>query len=78
MQKMQQRNLTEAKTQLAELIEAAASGEEVIIARGDGSLFKIVPVPSPKPVPKFGSARGLITMSDDFDEPLEGFEDYTP
>jgi hypothetical protein len=36
-------------------------------------LFKIVPVSSP--VPKFGSARGLITIADNFDEPLEGFED---
>ena len=28
--------------------------------------------------PKFGSAKGLIKMSDDFDEPLEDFEDGTP
>ena len=26
--------------------------------------------------PHFGSARGLITMSDDFDEPLEDFIEY--
>lgn len=26
--------------------------------------------------PKFGSARGLIQMSDDFDEPLEDFKEY--
>lgn len=25
---------------------------------------------------KFGSAKGMITMSDDFDEPLEDFKDY--
>lgn len=25
------------------------------------------------PHPRFGSARGLISMSDDFDEPLEDF-----
>ena len=25
-----------------------------------------------------GSAEGLIKMSDDFDAPLEGFEDYQP
>jgi hypothetical protein len=24
----------------------------------------------------FGSAKGLITMSDDFNEPLEDFKDY--
>ena len=25
---------------------------------------------------KFGSAKGLISMSPDFDEPLEDFKDY--
>lgn len=29
-------------------------------------------------IPKFGSAKGSIRMSDDFDEPLEDFEEYTP
>ncbi|MEG4147966.1 DUF2281 domain-containing protein [Microcoleus sp. Pol12B5] len=27
-------------------------------------------------VPLFGSKRGLILISDDFDEPLEDFKDY--
>ena len=26
----------------------------------------------------FGSAKGLIEMSDDFDDPLEDFEEYAP
>ena len=30
-----------------------------------------------KPRPKFGSAKGLIEISDDFDEPLEDFEAYS-
>lgn len=30
------------------------------------------------PVPEFGSAKGLIKMADDFDEPLEDFADYVP
>ncbi|MFB2118765.1 DUF2281 domain-containing protein [Parapedobacter sp. 2B3] len=29
-----------------------------------------------KPVPKFGSAKGLFVMHNDFDEPLEDFKDY--
>lgn len=29
-----------------------------------------------KPVPKFGSAKGMFVMHDDFDEPLEDFKDY--
>ena len=28
------------------------------------------------PQPRFGSAKGLVWMSDDFDEPLEDFKDY--
>lgn len=75
---MHQVNLKEAATQLAELIEEAAGGEEVIIIRSDGTSFKIVPIGAVGVTPKFGSAKGLVRMSDDFDEPLEGFEEYTP
>lgn len=75
---MHQINLKEAETQLAKLIEAAASGEEVVITRSDGASFKIVPINTIKPRPKFGSAKGLIRMSNDFDEPLEDFEEYAP
>ena len=28
--------------------------------------------------PRFGSAKGMIEMSDDFDEPLDDFMDYMP
>lgn len=30
----------------------------------------------PKRPSNFGSAKGLITMSDDFNEPLEEFQEY--
>ena len=33
-------------------------------------------VPSQKPQPKFGSAKGLIHIAPDFDEPLEDFKPY--
>jgi antitoxin ParD1/3/4 len=29
-------------------------------------------------IPRFGSAKGLVRMSDDFDAPLEDFEEYAP
>jgi antitoxin (DNA-binding transcriptional repressor) of toxin-antitoxin stability system len=73
---MHQVYLKEAETQLAELIEEAASGEEVIIPLSDGVSFKIVKVGAVEARPRFGSAKGLVKMSDDFDESLEGFEDY--
>ncbi len=68
---MQQVALKEAETQLAELIGIVAGGEEVVITKDDGSAFKIISVGCDKPYPKFGSARGLVEMSDDFDDPLE-------
>jgi antitoxin (DNA-binding transcriptional repressor) of toxin-antitoxin stability system len=71
-------NLQEAETCLVELIEAAASGEEVIIIGKDGASFKIMPLAGVEVSPKFGSARGLVKMSDDFDEPLADFEEYAP
>ena len=75
---MHQVNLKEAETRLAELIEEVAGGEEVVITRSDGASFKIVPLRTVGASPKFGSAKGLVRMSDDFDEPLEDFEEYTP
>ncbi len=70
--------MKEAETRLAELIGMVAGGEDVGIIKDDGSGFKIIPFPYKKPYPKFGSAEGLVEMSDDFDEPLEDFEEYVP
>ncbi len=75
---MQQVALKEAETRLAELIGMVAGGEEVVITKDDGSGFKIIPFFYKRPYPKFGSAAGLIEMSDDFDEPLEDFGEYMP
>ena len=71
---MPQIDLSYAQTHLAELIEEAARGKEIIITQNDGWAFKIVPVQQPKQRPRFGSAKGLIRMSDDFDESLKDLE----
>lgn len=73
---MHQVNIEEAKTHLPDLIDAAIKGEEVVIAKDEQHPVKLVPVSRAKPRPQFGSAKGLITMSDDFDEPLEDFAEY--
>lgn len=70
--------LQEAAGRLAALIDEVASGEEVVITRADGATFKIVPVARMPPFPKFGSAKGRVKMTEDFDEPLEDFRAYTP
>jgi antitoxin (DNA-binding transcriptional repressor) of toxin-antitoxin stability system len=69
-------SIEQAKTQLPELIEAAVSGEEVVIAKDDQHLVKLVPVSLEKRRPQFGSAKDSIRMSDDFDESLKDFAEY--
>jgi prevent-host-death family protein len=71
-------SLQEAEKQLRHLIDEAEQGEEVVITRGDGASFKLVPLSKVKPRPTFGSAEGKIWMSEDFDEPLDDFDDYMP
>jgi prevent-host-death family protein len=65
-------DLEEAKEHLAELVEQAARGEEVVITRNSRPLARIVAIRSRKER-QFGSAKGLIEMADDFDAPLEDF-----
>jgi len=68
--------LNEAKSKLAELVDEVASGEDVVITRSDRMSFRIVGTEEQKPTPTGGSARGLIKMADDFDEPLADFKPY--
>jgi antitoxin (DNA-binding transcriptional repressor) of toxin-antitoxin stability system len=75
---MYQVRLNEQNDRLVQLIERVVQGEEVIILCDDGSSFELMPMNPNRKKPKFGSAKGLIWISDDFDEPIEGFEDYEP
>lgn len=71
--------LEDAQVRLADLMAAAIRGEEVVITRPDDTAVRLVPVapPSAKPRPRFGSAKAsILHMADDFDAPLEDFEEY--
>ena len=69
-------NIAEAKARLSELVEKAASGEEIVIARDHKPVAKLVPVRSDAPrLP--GSAKGQIWIAPDFDELPDDFSDYT-
>ena len=70
---MQIVNITEASEHLSELVEAAINGEEIIITKDNQPLIKLVPFKTGR---RPGSAKGLFTISDDFDEPLDDFKDY--
>jgi prevent-host-death family protein len=74
---MYQVDIVEAKEKLLELIEAAMRGEEIAIAKDNEPVVKLVAIPKKsKPNRQAGSAKGMVWMSDDFDEPLEEFKEY--
>jgi antitoxin (DNA-binding transcriptional repressor) of toxin-antitoxin stability system len=74
---MQKVSLEEARIRLNELIKSAISGEEIYIISNDDQLsIKLVPHKEKKTKRRFGSAKGSIIISDNFDEPLEDFKDY--
>ncbi|MEQ1593254.1 MAG: type II toxin-antitoxin system Phd/YefM family antitoxin [Thiobacillaceae bacterium] len=63
-------NIHEAKTNLSALIAAAEAGEEVVIARANKPVVKLVAL-EPKPVQRIpGLHKGEFYMADDFDAPL--------
>jgi prevent-host-death family protein len=64
-------NLYEAKNQLSSLVERAASGEEIIIAKHGQPRAKLVPIPRAKKGPrKPANALKIKWISPDFDDPL--------
>ncbi len=74
---MQTLTLQEAQDRLPELIDVVVSGEEVMIARNDGMIVTLMLLNPALPKPKFGSAQGLVKILDGFDDPIEGFENYS-
>jgi prevent-host-death family protein len=61
--------LYEAKTHLSSLVDRAAAGEEIIVAKHGRPMAKLVPIRgSARRRP--GRAKGKITMRSDFDAPL--------
>lgn len=66
-------NIHEAKTHLSRLVDRAAAGEEIVIAKNGKPVAKLVPLSEDlKPRP-LGRMKGKIWMADDFDETPEWF-----
>jgi len=70
---MTQLDIGQAKSNLAELLNLAIQGEEIVITQDNKPVAKISPIKRPL---KRGSAKGKVWISDDFDEPLEDFQEY--
>lgn len=69
--------LTQAQTELPRLIEAIGRGEKVVITQASQPIAQLVLPPRRAGRLEYGSAAGLITFSDDFDDPLEDFAEYS-
>ncbi len=64
--------LGEAENHLADLLDRAAKGEDILISRDGKPPIRLVPVPVPSKEPRqFGqNFLGITYISPDFDDPL--------
>lgn len=63
-------NLHEAKTQLSRLVDRAARGEEIVIAKAGRPRARLVGLRPPAAKRRPGGAKGRIWIAKDFDAPL--------
>ena len=63
-------NLYAAKTRLSELVERAARGEEVVIAKAGVPKARLVPLERPTLPRTPGAWKNRVVIGPDFDAPL--------
>ncbi len=61
-------NIHEAKTHLSRLVERAAAGEEVVIAKAGKPMAKLVPYQEEREPRQLGAWKGKVWIAPDFDE----------
>ncbi|MEO8313267.1 MAG: type II toxin-antitoxin system Phd/YefM family antitoxin [Pseudomonadota bacterium] len=64
-------NMHDAKTHLSRLVERAAQGEEIVIAKAGKPMARLGPLENAPRPKKFGLLEGRFTVPDDFDAPLD-------
>jgi len=64
-------NIHAAKTQLSRLVEQAASGDEIVIAKAGRPIAKLGPLHAGRRNKRrLGLLKGRLSVPDDFDAPL--------
>jgi len=63
-------NLCEAKSSFSQLVDRAAAGEEIIIAKAGKPLARLTAFPRDRKVRVPGGWEGQVQVAPDFDEPL--------
>jgi prevent-host-death family protein len=76
MGKVTKVNIAEAKAGLSRLVQKAMMGEEVVIARDNKPLLRLVPIEDATTPRTPGTAKGQVWTSDDFDATPGDFRDY--
>lgn len=74
---MAQFNIHVAKAHLSELIQKAILGEEIIIAKDNKPIARLTALQPSIGKRKLGTAKGMFTISKDFNEPLADFDEYS-
>ena len=69
-------NMHEAKTQLSRLVSKVQEGEEVLIARAGKPVARLTRIERKVEPRRFGTAKGKVRISKDFDAPVPGFEEF--
>ncbi len=72
-------NISKAKARLSQLVDKAASGEDVVVSRNGKPLVRITRLDVQRRTIKFGVLKGKVKVAADFDAPLSeealaGFE----
>ena len=63
-------NIHEAKTHLSRLVEEAARGDEIVIAKAGKPVARLVAIDDDHTARPRGLLKGKIWIADDFDAPL--------
>jgi prevent-host-death family protein len=63
-------NSHQAKTHLSRLLEQAAAGTEIVIAKAGKPMARLVPLETPQTRKKLGTLKGKIEIPADFNNPL--------
>jgi len=66
----------EAKSKLSKMIDLALEGEDVVITKNGEDMVRLTPIRKKKRE-WIGMYAGQIIIHDDFDDPLEEFEEYS-
>lgn len=71
-------DIVEARMHLAELLENALQGQEVVITQDDRPVLKLSPIAAIKPQPIPGRCKGMLVINQEDDAHLDDFTDYMP